>query len=189
MKDAASRWLRSWGSNVSRWVADKVSKAVDAAWPLYGEAQFDPPMTPEEGLKDGVAVEPALLGRLGLQVGDKLHLGDTEVPIVATIVREPDRLGGFVNIGPRVILHRDLLDRAHILQPGALARFEEEVDQRRMRAAVRHAVLKGLAIPPAFGMPFEREQLNDVLGVQETTPLPIRRHVQRAGADAQRSAE
>ncbi|MFO1038716.1 MAG: FtsX-like permease family protein [Geminicoccaceae bacterium] len=99
-------------------------KAVDAAWPLYGEAQFDPPMAPEEGLKDGVAVEPALLGRLGLQVGDKLHLGDTEVPIVATIVREPDRLGGFVNIGPRVILHRDLLDRAHILQPGALARFE-----------------------------------------------------------------
>ena len=38
----------------------------------------------------GAAVDPILLERLGLKVGDRLSLGKLEVPIRATIAAEPD---------------------------------------------------------------------------------------------------
>ena len=88
----------------------------------------------------GAVVDPILLERLGLKVGDQLSLGTIEVPIRATIDAEPDKLTDRLTVGPRVLvsletLQRDRADRAG--HPGALALCAEA--RRRRRAVGRRA--------------------------------------------------
>ena len=52
----------------------------------------------------GAAIDPILLERLGLKVGDQLSLGKIEVPIRATIAAEPDKLTERLTVGPRVLV-------------------------------------------------------------------------------------
>jgi putative ABC transport system permease protein len=100
-------------------------KAVDGLYPLAGAVRLDPPLPLAAALRDrGAVVEPALLARLGVAVGDELRLGEISVRIAAILVREPDRVGGLFSLGPRVIVARETLDAARILLPGALARYE-----------------------------------------------------------------
>lgn len=100
-------------------------KAVDEAYPLAGEALLDPPLAIDEALRDrGAVVEPALLARLGVGVGDAIRIGDVTARIGAVLVREPDRVGGLFSLGPRVIVGLSTLEAAGILRPGALARYE-----------------------------------------------------------------
>ncbi len=98
-------------------------KAVDDDYPLYGRVASDPPLPLEVALADGGAlVEASLLQRLQVAVGDTLELGNGRVEIRGILVAEPDRLGGFVGLGPRVMVHQQTLAALGILAPGALAR-------------------------------------------------------------------
>ncbi|MEK0085481.1 ABC transporter permease [Benzoatithermus flavus] len=100
-------------------------KAVDGLYPLVGAVRLDPPLPLAEALRDrGAVVEPALLARLGMAVGDRVRVGEVMVRIAATLVREPDRVGGLFSLGPRMIVADATLEAARILQPGALARYE-----------------------------------------------------------------
>jgi putative ABC transport system permease protein len=100
-------------------------KAVDEHWPLYGTVGLEPAMPIAEALGNGGAVvEAALLARLDIGIGDRLRIGTTDVELRAVLAREPDRLGGFLSLGPRVIVSQETLAAAGILQPGALAEFE-----------------------------------------------------------------
>lgn len=102
-----------------------VVKAVDAAWPLLGSVELDPPMPIATALEDGGAVaEAALAARLGIAVGQPFQLGLATLTLRATLVREPDRVGGFVAIGPRLIVGRASLERSGILQPGAIVDYQ-----------------------------------------------------------------
>jgi putative ABC transport system permease protein len=100
-------------------------KAVDAAYPLYGAARLDPPsLSLDQALADqGVVVERSLLARLGLKVGDPLRIGKAEFVIRAVLEREPDRIGGYVSIGPRAMIRLDQLARTATILPGSLARY------------------------------------------------------------------
>ena len=100
-------------------------KAVDDAYPLYGEVGLDPPLELEEALAEGGAVvEPGLLRRLGVRVGEQIRIGEAPFTVRATIVREPDQLGGFVSIGPRVMIGMADLARTQVIVPGSLARYD-----------------------------------------------------------------
>ena len=99
-------------------------KAVDAAWPLYGEVLLEPPVGIAAALADGGAVaEASLLTRLGVAVGDHIRLGERDVQLRAVLVREPDRIGGFLGLGPRLLVSEQSLASAGILQRGALAEY------------------------------------------------------------------
>ncbi len=101
-------------------------KAVDDAYPLIGSIQLDPP-TPAIGkalAEQGVVVERGLLGRLGIEIGDPLRIGEGDFTVRAVVDREPDRVGGFVSIGPRVFVHLEDLARTGVIQPGSLARYD-----------------------------------------------------------------
>jgi putative ABC transport system permease protein len=100
-------------------------KVVDDGYPLYGAVGLVPPMALATALADGGAVvEPGLLPRLGLELGDPIRIGEATFTIRATIQREPDRIGGFISIGPRVIIHSADLERTDVILPGSLARYE-----------------------------------------------------------------
>ncbi|HET6470021.1 MAG TPA: FtsX-like permease family protein [Geminicoccaceae bacterium] len=114
-------------SAAGRYVAVAL-KAVAPDYPLYGEVLLDPPLPLAEALADrGMVAEAGLLARLGLAVGDRVRLGEAEVELRAVLRREPDRLGGFVGIGPRAIVGEDTLAATRVMQPGALAELSYRV--------------------------------------------------------------
>jgi len=104
-------------------------KAVDPGlYPLVGTLETEPARSSTEALgpvngRDGVLVEPALLARLDLKVGDELVLGDLAVRIAGVIRSEPDRLAGGIGFGPRLILSQDAFRRTGLIQPGSLIRW------------------------------------------------------------------
>lgn len=97
-------------------------RAVDSAWPLYGRVELEPPLAPARALAGrGAIADPLLLSRLGIAVGDRLRLGDLELEVRAELRREPDRLAGFPDIGPRLIVGLETLEASGLLGPGAVA--------------------------------------------------------------------
>lgn len=110
-------------------------KAVDGAYPLAGtmrlgsggdlQAALAEPAGPA-GPFPAVA-DPELLGRLKLKLGDTVSLGRTSVAIVDTVAREPDRLSGGVDFGPRLMVPRAALDASGLVQPGSLVRWHYRI--------------------------------------------------------------
>ncbi|MEZ5931190.1 MAG: FtsX-like permease family protein [Alphaproteobacteria bacterium] len=101
-------------------------KVVDDAYPLYGQVQLDPSsLSMDDALAEhGAVVERGLLARLGVDLGDRIRIGDAELTVRAVVEREPDRIGGFVSIGPRVFMHQRDLAASGVIQRGSLARFD-----------------------------------------------------------------
>ncbi|MET3613650.1 putative ABC transport system permease protein [Rhizobium aquaticum] len=100
-------------------------KAVDGGYPLYGTLQFEPQTSPAEALaqKDGtfgVIAAPDLLDRLKLKVGDGLLVGNAKLRITGSLVKEPDALSEGFAFAPRLIVSRDALAAAGLLQTGSL---------------------------------------------------------------------
>ncbi|MDC7784060.1 FtsX-like permease family protein [Rhodoplanes sp. TEM] len=103
-------------------------KAVDAAYPLYGAVETDPPaplhtLLARDGDAFGAVVDPLLLARLGLERGARVTIGSATLVLNAAMVREPDRLAGGVGFGPRVLVSEAALRATGLLQPGSLVRW------------------------------------------------------------------
>ena len=98
-------------------------KAVDpAVYPFYGEVKLDPPGSLGAVLDSrSAAVSDDLLIRLKARVGDQVRLGGQEFRIAATLVSEPDRITGSLNVGPRVMISREGLDRTGLIGIGSRA--------------------------------------------------------------------
>ncbi len=100
-------------------------KAVDDAYPLRGALELRrlegaPPEKVAGGPQPGsVWVDEALRAGLGVQLGDALGLGDTELRIDGWIVNEPDRGAGFLAFAPRVMLHERDLAATGLVQPAS----------------------------------------------------------------------
>ena len=103
-------------------------KAVDGAYPLVGDIRLSGGMALEDALADGGAVvEPLLLERLGLAVGDRVRIGGGSFAVRATLEREPDRAVGLFSFGPRFMLDREGLRRTGLVQPGSLIRYNYRI--------------------------------------------------------------
>jgi putative ABC transport system permease protein len=97
-------------------------KGVDAAYPLAGEVKLAGGVALQDVLREGnvAAVDPILLARLGLKIGDLMSIGTLQVAIRATIEAEPDRLTARLTVGPRVLMSLDTLRRTGLIEPGSL---------------------------------------------------------------------
>lgn len=98
-------------------------KAVDPSqYPYYGTVKLDPAATLSTALtRDTAAVSDDLLLRLELKAGDNIRLGGQPFRIAAVITNEPDRMSGSLNVGPRLMITRDGLERAGLMMPGSRA--------------------------------------------------------------------
>ena len=95
-------------------------KVVGAGYPFYGEVQLASGRPISAVLKNGVILaEPALLERLGVRVGDSLHVGDRVLAIADAIVAEPDRPVNFFSLGPRVMAADTDLAAMNLVQHGS----------------------------------------------------------------------
>lgn len=103
-------------------------KAVDGAYPLIGTVKTDPDMTlsavfARNGDVFGAAADPALLERLQLRVGNRISIGGAIVELRAALLSEPDKFGGGIGLGPRLLLNEEALRASGLLQPGSLVRW------------------------------------------------------------------
>jgi len=103
-------------------------KAVDAAYPLYGTVTLSPTQSLTTALSRqngsfGAAVDPAILGRLGIEIGDNIKIGDAVLQLRATIDREPDAATGGLIFGPPILISAEALAQTGLIQPGALVSY------------------------------------------------------------------
>lgn len=99
-------------------------KAVDAGYPLYGRLETAPaePVTALLGPRR-VLVDPAVLDRLGIAVGEPLAIGDATFTVAGTVRKEPDRAAAVFTLGPRVLLSAAALDATGLVQHGSRVRY------------------------------------------------------------------
>lgn len=100
-------------------------KAVDGAWPLTGAAGLDPAIPVAEALapQDGVPgaiMDPVLIDRLDLAVGDSFRLGTQEFRLTAALIREPDNASTGITLGPRTVVRSEDLAGSGLLAQGSM---------------------------------------------------------------------
>lgn len=103
-------------------------KGVDGLYPLYGAVELEPAVQLAEALAEqdgqhGVVVAEDLLGRLDLQVGDSVSIGDAAFDVRAVLRTEPDRIAGGLAFGPRAMMSAEGLEASGLVQPGSLVRW------------------------------------------------------------------
>jgi putative ABC transport system permease protein len=97
-------------------------RAVDAAYPLIGAVELDPPIPlatafAGTGPLPGAVMERVLADRLGLVPGDSFRLGTQDFVLSAILVRYPDNASGGFGLGPRtLLLTRDLANSGLITE-------------------------------------------------------------------------
>lgn len=98
-------------------------KAVDPAYyPFYGEVKLDPPLPFRQALtNDHILISDDLAVRLDLHAGSSVKLGSKVFTVAAITVREPDRMTGSLNVGPRVMITRRALDDTGLMIYGSRA--------------------------------------------------------------------
>ncbi len=128
-------------------------KAVDGAYPLYGEVSVLRPAgagTPwrEKGV---VLAEQTLLERFGIDVGDTVSIGEARVKIGGVLGEQPDRLADRLAYGPKLIMSRETLAETGLVQPGSLIRWTYRVKLPEARASDRDALAETRAsVEPKF---------------------------------------
>lgn len=100
-------------------------KAVDAHYPLTGDVELEgaSDLASAFATRDGVpgaVMDPVLITRLDLEVGDRFTLGEQEFRLAAALLREPDAAGAGFGLGPRTMVLRKDLAQSGLLEPGTL---------------------------------------------------------------------
>ena len=98
-------------------------KGVDPdVFPFYGKLTLDPPGTLRDMLHaDSAVVSDDLRVRLNVKTGDRIRIGGHEFQVAGTVTQEPDRISGSFNVGPRVLISHEGLDRAGLMGLGSRA--------------------------------------------------------------------
>ncbi len=107
-------------------------KGVDAQYPLYGAVTLSPEMPLAEALAErngahGAVIDPALLTRLKLKIGDTFKVGEATLQLRASLTYEPDRSISFMTAGPRVMLSEAGLAATQLLRDGSLIEYTYNV--------------------------------------------------------------
>jgi putative ABC transport system permease protein len=103
-------------------------KAVDRVYPAIGELATEPARPTGELLAErqgvfGAVVDPVLLTRLDLKVGERITVGQAQLELRARLVSEPDKIANGVGFGPRLLISQDALHATGLVQPGSLVRW------------------------------------------------------------------
>lgn len=107
-------------------------RAVSGTYPLLGEVVVDPPaalgdmLAVADGLP-GAVVDPGVLDRLGLAVGQSLRIGNADFKVRGVLVSLPDQAAQGFQLGLPAIISDTMLADAGLQQQGVLSRFGYKV--------------------------------------------------------------
>lgn len=95
-------------------------KVVEPGYPFYGTLVLGSGREFSAVLTKGVIiVEPAVLDRLNVKLGDRLRLGSTSLVIADTVLAEPDRPVSFFSFGPRIFVAAADLAELELISQGS----------------------------------------------------------------------
>lgn len=105
-------------------------KAASSNYPLRGQLRSAAaPYQAEEtgaGPQPGEAwAEARLFAALNLTIGDTIEVGSKPLRLTRVLTYEPDRVGDFYSLTPRVLIHLDDLAATGVVQPGSRVRYRE----------------------------------------------------------------
>ncbi len=101
------------------------AKAVQNNYPLRGHIRSAQQPFAEDSVTDDTPLpgeawlEPRLFPLLGVSIGDKILLGETELTVSRAITLETDRGGDFYSLSPRLMFSMQDVDKTGIIQPGS----------------------------------------------------------------------
>jgi putative ABC transport system permease protein len=136
---AAKDWAAARGATVSEIVEMRAMaiaasgerslvelKAVDTAYPLYGELVLAPAAASLEARdgRFGVALDVSVAERLGIRPGDPVRMGDATFTFAAVIATEPDRVASPTVLGPRALVLAAAIPATGLVQPGSLISYD-----------------------------------------------------------------
>lgn len=103
-------------------------KAVNDQYPLRGQlltnSQTEQELLSTKGPSAGeVWVDQGILGSLGIELGDRIDVGNLELVVSRVILIEPDRGGGFVNFAPRLMMSMQDLPATGLIGIGSRVRW------------------------------------------------------------------
>ena len=121
---------RGTGTDAKRTIVEL--KAISGPYPLYGTltladgSDLDSALPMRDGVF-GTVAEPELLSRIGVEVGDRIAIGDGVYALRAVIADEPDRVANAFSLGPRVMMNDAGYTAAGLQREGSLVRFKHRV--------------------------------------------------------------
>ena len=135
-------------------------RGVSDGYPLRGEVRIADELTGEPRGTQGVPgrgeawVEPALLARLGLVVGDSLTIGELDARITQTLEFRPDEGWRFMELAPTVLLNVADVAASGLIQPGSVVQYEWLFAGNRGQVQTFREILTGMMGP--------EEELDDI---------------------------
>lgn len=120
-------------------------RAVTSAYPLRGNLILRRAASVNQGDYANVNVgeiwlEPRLFSLLGLDLGDNIELGLSQLTVAGVIETEPDVSFNLINNSPRVLMHLDDVAATGVVQPGSRISYRylfagNEIDLQRFEQA------------------------------------------------------
>ena len=100
-------------------------KAVDDAYPIYGNVVLAPDMSLDTALigtggLPGAVMDRVLVERLGLAIGEPFKIAGESFVLSAILVKEPDNATGSFTLGPRTIIGLPAARQVNLLRAGTL---------------------------------------------------------------------
>ncbi|QEQ98122.1 ABC transporter permease [Neptunomonas concharum] len=117
-------------------------RAVSSPYPLRGEITTQtssPTPLPSPGR---VWVEPAVLERLNIAVGDTLSIGYQDFLIDNVFLSSPDRGSGFRSFNPQIIMRETDLASTQVISPGSRAQYRLLISGTPQAIATAEQTLK-----------------------------------------------
>jgi len=99
--------------------------AVSETYPLRGSVRIADQLFGEQREVDGIPVrgnvwaDSALMARLGIDVGDLIMLGETEVRIDAVLTYRPDQSIGFASLAPSLLVNLEDIPASGLINEGS----------------------------------------------------------------------
>ncbi len=147
-------------------------KAIDPkVYPFYGTLQLSTNQPLPAALNAGTIVASNdLLLRLKINVGDTVRAGGREFRVAAVVDVEPDRMSGTLNVGPRIMMSLDGLDRTGLVRFGSRAsqRFLFRLAKRGPGVEETREILKR-AFPEAQVIDFRETNPTITRGLDRAT--------------------
>ncbi len=104
-------------------------KAVDQRYPLKGQLKiareaYTEDMPTTQGPLPGKAwIALRVMQSLGINVGDKLSIGEAEFTVEYLVTKEPDNSQSFFGVSPRVMIHIDDVEKTQAVQLGSRVNY------------------------------------------------------------------
>lgn len=104
-------------------------RGVDDLYPLKGAVELTPSIPLEVALAEGgIVIDPVLIDRMGLVIGDAVKLGTATLTLRAALTRAPDAAGNGFGLGPRSLVSMQALEGSGLLAPGTLFDSQYRLD-------------------------------------------------------------